>query len=49
MLSRFLIKDQVGHETTHACSGNEHFSPNNVTVRPTKIVSRQTLGTFLTN
>ena len=28
--------DRVGHETMYASSGNQHFSLNYVTVRPTK-------------
>ena len=37
---RLRFFDQVGHETMHASSGNKHFSLNNVTVRPTKIINR---------
>ena len=32
--------DQAGHETTHASSGNKHFSLNLVIVRLTKIMNR---------
>ena len=28
-----------GHETIYASNGNEHFSLNNVTIRPTKIMN----------
>ena len=38
VLSRFFV--QVGHETMYASSVNKHFSLNNVTVKPTKIMNR---------
>ena len=38
VLSRFF--DPVGHETMYASSGNKHFSLNNVTVRPLKIMNK---------
>ena len=40
-----------GHETIYASNGNEHFSLNNVTIRPTKIMNRASkhLGACLEN
>ena len=42
MCSRVLsiFFDQVGHETTYASSVNKHFSLNDITVRPIKIMNR---------
>ena len=37
---RHRFFDWVGHETKYAYGGNKHFSLNNVTVRPTKIMNR---------